>query len=100
VLSEAGIAAGVRRIEAVAGGGVMELLNSRDALVRSLTAKLKVKPEEVDERLDKLLEDAKVAQKQLDALKGELPAWVGRYDDDGNTLGWRYKQEGDLCILQ
>lgn len=54
------------------GAGVIELLNSRDALVKSLTAKMKVKPEEVGERLDKMLDDAKTTQRQLEALKAEL----------------------------
>jgi alanyl-tRNA synthetase len=36
IISEAGVASGVRRIEAVAGPAVLEYLNVRDAVVRDL----------------------------------------------------------------
>lgn len=47
VVAEAGIASGVRRIEAVAGPAAVEHLGSMDGLVRQLAGSLKVKPEEV-----------------------------------------------------
>lgn len=42
IVSEQGIASGVRRIEAVAGNAFIEYINARDAVVKQLSASLKV----------------------------------------------------------
>ncbi len=72
IIAEAGVASGVRRIEAVAGPAVLEYLNVRDAVVRDLSDRFKAKPEELTERVTTLQTDLKTAQKELDALKAEL----------------------------
>lgn len=72
IISEAGVASGIRRIEAVAGPAVLEYLNVRDQVVRSLSDQFKVKPEEIPDRIQNLQGELKTAQKQLEALKAEL----------------------------
>lgn len=72
IISEAGVASGVRRIEAVAGPAVLEYLNVRDAIVRDLSDRFKAKPEELSDRVTALQEELKANQKQLTALKAEL----------------------------
>jgi alanyl-tRNA synthetase len=72
IVSETGVAAGVRRIEAVAGLAVLEYLNVRDAVVRELGDRFKAKPEELTERVTNLQSELKSTQKQLEALKSEL----------------------------
>lgn len=72
IISEAGVAAGVRRIEAVAGASVLDYLNVRDQVVRDLSDRFKVKPEELPERITALQSDLRTTQKQLDGLKAEL----------------------------
>ena len=72
IISEIGISAGVRRIEAVAGPAVLEYLNLRDKVVRELSDRLKVKPEGIPERVNSLQGELKASQKQLAALKEEL----------------------------
>lgn len=72
IISETGVAAGIRRIEAVAGPAVLDYLNVRDAVVRDLSERFKVKPEEVPDRITSLQAELKTAQKDLDALKSEL----------------------------
>jgi alanyl-tRNA synthetase len=72
IVSEIGVASGVRRIEAVAGPAVLEYLNIRDQVVRDLSDRFKVKPEDISERITSLQHELKAAQKQLDALKSEL----------------------------
>jgi alanyl-tRNA synthetase len=72
IISESGVAAGIRRIEAVAGPAVLEYLNVRDQVVRELGDRFKAKPEEVVERVSTLQEELKTTQKQLAALKSEL----------------------------
>ena len=72
IVSEGGVAAGIRRIEAVAGPAVLEYLNVRDKVVRELSDRFKVKPEELPERITNLQNELKTSQKQLDTLKQEL----------------------------
>lgn len=72
IVTEAGVASGVRRIEAIAGPAVLDYLNVRDAVVRDLSDRFKAKPEELPERITTLQTDLKTTQKQLDALKAEL----------------------------
>lgn len=72
IVAEAGVASGVRRIEAIAGPAVLEYLNVRDAVVRDLSDRFKAKPEELPERITTLQADLKTTQKQLDALKAQL----------------------------
>jgi len=72
IVSETGVAAGIRRIEAVAGPAVLEYLNVRDKVVRELSDRFKVKPEELPDRITNLQNELKTTTKQLDALKQEL----------------------------
>ncbi|MBF2026846.1 MAG: alanine--tRNA ligase [Oscillatoriales cyanobacterium C42_A2020_001] len=72
IVSEAGVASGIRRIEAVAGPAVLEYLNTRDAVVKDLSDRFKVKPEEIPDRITALQNELKTAQKQLEATKAQL----------------------------
>jgi alanyl-tRNA synthetase len=72
IVSETGISSGVRRIEAVAGPSVLDYLNVRDKVVRELSDRFKVKPEELCDRITNLQNELRTTQKQLDALKQEL----------------------------
>ncbi len=72
IVSESGVAAGIRRIEAIAGTAVLEYLNVRDSIVRELSDRFKVKPEEIPDRITSLQTELKTTQKQLEALKGQL----------------------------
>jgi alanyl-tRNA synthetase len=72
IVSESGVAAGIRRIEAIAGTAVLEYLNVRDNIVRELSDRFKVKPEEIPDRITTLQTELKTTQKQLDTLKGQL----------------------------
>ena len=72
IVSETGTSAGVRRIEAVAGPSVLEYLNLREKVVKDLSDRFKVKPEEIPERVNSLQNDLKTIQKELDLAKQEL----------------------------
>ena len=72
IVSEGGVAAGVRRIEAVAGQALLDYLNVRDKVVRELSDRFKVKPEEIGDRITNLQNELKASTKQLEALKQEL----------------------------
>jgi alanyl-tRNA synthetase len=72
IISESGVAAGVRRIEAVAGLAALEYLSLRDKIVRDLSDRFKAKPEELPDRITTLQTELKQTQKQLESLKAEL----------------------------
>lgn len=72
IISETGIASGIRRIEAVAGQSVLDYLNVRDNVVKDLSDRFKAKPEDLPERITNLQNELKTTQKQLEAAKGEL----------------------------
>ena len=72
IISETGISSGGRRIEAVAGAAILDYLEGRDKVVKKLSDKFKVKPEEVSERVNSLQSELKATQKELEAVKQEL----------------------------
>ncbi len=72
IVSETGIASGIRRIEAIAGPAVLEYLNLRDNIVKELEGRFKVKPEGIIERINTLQNDLKTAQKEIETLETEL----------------------------
>jgi alanyl-tRNA synthetase len=72
LISETGVAAGIRRIEAVSGSAVLDYLNVRDAVVKDLSDRFKVKPDEISDRITTLQTELKNTQKQLETVKGQL----------------------------
>lgn len=72
IISEAGVAAGVRRIEAVAGSALLPYLNQRDEVVKALTERFKVQPAEIIERVGLLQEELRATAKALAAAREEL----------------------------
>lgn len=80
VLSETGIAAGVRRIEAVTGNVAEEYVRSQLGLMQSLSASLKTTPDKVEERLASLTETQKQQKKQIQVLQTKLATGGGSDD--------------------
>jgi alanyl-tRNA synthetase len=72
IVSEGGVAAGIRRIEAVAGGAVLAYLNERDAVVKQLGDRFKAQPSEIVERVITLQDELKATAKALAAVQAEL----------------------------
>ncbi|NEO77318.1 alanine--tRNA ligase [Moorena sp. SIO4G3] len=72
IIASAGVASGIRRIEAVAGPAVLDYLNVRDKVVKDLCDRFKAQPEELPERISNLQQELKATNKQLDALKQQL----------------------------
>jgi alanyl-tRNA synthetase len=72
ILQEAGIAAGVRRIEALAGRHALEYMNRQRETLNRASAALKVPPSEVAERVEKILVQERHLEKELEALKASL----------------------------
>lgn len=72
IVSETGIAAGVRRLEALAGSAALNYINQRDKIARQAAELLKGIPEELVERVERLLEHGKEQQKEISSLKEKL----------------------------
>ncbi len=72
IVAETGIASGVRRIEAVSGPAILDYLNVRDRIVRDLSDRFKVKPEELPDRITSLQNELKTTHKELETFKLQL----------------------------
>jgi alanyl-tRNA synthetase len=74
IVSESGVAAGVRRVEAVTGRRAYELLREREAALASVAERLKVNAlsaEVIGKRIDQMLADRKALEKKLEeAVRG------------------------------
>mgnify|MGYP002519447488 CR=1 FL=1 len=75
IVSESSVAAGVRRIEAVTGRGVLDLLHEKDSLITDAAKELKVqKPAELAHRAAQLQAEIASMKKEIDALNAKIAA--------------------------
>jgi alanyl-tRNA synthetase len=74
IVSEGGVASGVRRIEAVTGPGVLNYLYERENKLREAAEMLRSSPEEVPRKVEQLAQRIKGLEKELDQLRGKLAA--------------------------
>ena len=73
ILSEASVAAGVRRIEAVTGEGILTLLAEKDTLLRGAAKALKAqKVADIPQRAAQVLSELSAAKKEIDGLNAKL----------------------------
>jgi len=74
IVSEAGIAAGVRRIEALSGYGALTFVRQMEEEQRSMAVLLKAEGGNPLERLEKLLARQRELQREIESLQGKLNA--------------------------
>jgi alanyl-tRNA synthetase len=72
IISQVGVSAGIRRIEAVSGAAVLDYLNIRDQVVKDLSDRFKVKPEEIPDRVTILQTELRHNEKVIQNLKSQL----------------------------
>ncbi len=72
ILSESGIAAGVRRIEALTGSGVLEYYKKQEEILQEASRALKTTPGELVSRIAHLQAELKAVQSERDSLKSKL----------------------------
>ncbi|HBS82161.1 alanine--tRNA ligase [Vreelandella alkaliphila] len=77
VVSEVGIASGVRRIEAITGENALAYFREQEARVQRLGERLKTKPEQVEARVESLVERNRALEKELEQLKAKLASAAG-----------------------
>ena len=77
IVSEGGVAAGVRRIEAVTGNNALAYLQSLEDTVTQAAGTLKAQPAELNNRIAQVLDQVKALEKELAAAKGKLASAQG-----------------------
>jgi len=77
IVSESAVAAGVRRIEAVAGEGAIDWLRSADERLRRIAATLQAGEADVLDKLEQLLARQREQDKELERLRGKLASQAG-----------------------
>ena len=77
IVGESGVAAGVRRIEALTGSNALAYLQELENTVALAAGTLKAAPSELNTRLGQLLDHIKALEKDMAALKGKLASSQG-----------------------
>ncbi len=84
ILSESAVAAGVRRIEAVAGRAAIDLMDENDALLSRAASALNVTPAQLPDRIAALLEDRKRLETELSDLRRKMATGGGGSAEAGH----------------
>lgn len=74
ILSEGGVAAGVRRIEAVTGNGVLEYIAAKDELVARTASVLKTNEHDLANKAEAVMNELRDTQKAIDDIKAKMAA--------------------------
>ncbi|MBR2263379.1 MAG: alanine--tRNA ligase, partial [Firmicutes bacterium] len=74
ILSESGVASGVRRIEAVTGRKALEFYNNQELELKKIAAIVKSAKDRVVESVENLQQQNKALQKELESLKSQMTA--------------------------
>ncbi|HJR71678.1 MAG TPA: alanine--tRNA ligase [Gammaproteobacteria bacterium] len=78
ITSEGGIAAGVRRIEAVTGRGALDLVNSNEAVLREVAGLVKATRDDVAAKVTQLVDRTRSLERELEKLRQKLASGGGR----------------------
>jgi alanyl-tRNA synthetase len=93
ILSESGVAAGVRRVEAVTGQMAYEWVVHTEQVLRDVAAMLRGSRDDVDEKVRELVERARGLEKELQQLKSKLAG------GQGGDLTSRAQDVGGIKVL-
>ncbi|MCF6776970.1 alanine--tRNA ligase [Thiotrichales bacterium 19X7-9] len=93
IISEGGIAAGIRRIEAATGKNAEQKIKQEKLLLRQITSELKAKPQTVIDKLSKMKTQLKQFEKEVSELK------VALTKGSGVDLSTQATTIGDIAVL-
>ena len=77
IVSESGVAAGIRRVEAITGDRALSFMQSLEQQLHEAAGLMKTAPAELGARLSQLLENSRQLEKELSRLKAKLAASAG-----------------------
>ncbi|MBI3222512.1 MAG: alanine--tRNA ligase [Nitrosomonadales bacterium] len=77
IVAESGVAAGVRRVEAVTGEGALALVQQQERQLQQVADAVKAQPHEAASRIAQILDNVKSLEKELAALKSKLASAQG-----------------------
>ena len=77
IVAEGGVAAGIRRVEAVTGDNALAWVQAQEATIAAAAAALKAPAAEIEAKIAQLIESAKAAERELAKLKGKLASSAG-----------------------
>ena len=77
IVAESGVAAGIRRVEAVTGEGALALVQQQEQQLQQVADAVKVQPQEAAARVTQILDNVKALEKELAALKSRLASAQG-----------------------
>ncbi len=79
IVAESGVAAGVRRVEAVTGEGALAYIQQQETQLQQVAEAVKTQPQEAAARIAQILDNVRVMEKELARLKSKL---AGAQGDD------------------
>jgi len=77
IVSEGGVASGVRRIEALTGGGALEYVEANEALLREIAGLLRASREDAGDKVREQLERTRQLEREIRTLKDRLASGAG-----------------------
>jgi alanyl-tRNA synthetase len=77
IVMEGGVAAGIRRVEAITGDNAVRFVQELDARINAASAALKAQPSELTQRITQVQDHVKALEKELGALKSKLASSQG-----------------------
>lgn len=93
IVVEGGVAAGIRRVEAITGDNAVRYVQELDARVNEAAAALKAQPSELTQRIVQVQEQVKSLEKELGALKSKLAS------SQGDELAQQAVEIGGVYVL-
>lgn len=93
IIAETGVAAGVRRIEAVTGEEAWKAVKREEKELRTIATSLKARPGELAEKVHRLLKEQKETEKALQTLKAKISA------NQSKELIWAAKKVKGIQVL-
>jgi alanyl-tRNA synthetase len=92
-VSESGIAAGIRRVEAITGDSAFNYFQELEAILHGMAAQLKIATAQVPSRLTQTLDQVKLLEREIVQLKGQIA------QAKGNDLMGQVVQVGSVKVL-
>ncbi|MFM0316350.1 alanine--tRNA ligase [Paraburkholderia nemoris] len=77
IVMEGGVAAGIRRVEAITGDNAVRFVQDLDARINAAAAVLKAQPSELTQRIVQVQDQVKSLEKELSALKSKMASSQG-----------------------